>query len=58
LLQIGLSDSSGTTLLTTALRRPHTTSRAGIHGKIVKLGHLVQYMHLTAVGQLLWLKRY
>jgi hypothetical protein len=58
LLWIGWSDSSGTTLLSTALQRPHTTSWFGIHGNIVNLEHLVWYMHLTAVGQLLWLKRY
>jgi hypothetical protein len=58
LLWIRRSGSSGPTLLTTALRCLHTTSRAGIHGNIINLEHLVRYMHLTAVGQLLWLKRY
>jgi hypothetical protein len=58
LLRIGRSNSNGITILTTALWCPHTTSLVGIYGNIVNLGHLVWYMHLTAVGQLLWLKRY
>jgi hypothetical protein len=58
LFWIGQSDSNGTTLLTTALWCPHTTSQVGIHGHIVNLKHLVRYMHLIAVGQLLRLKRY
>jgi hypothetical protein len=58
LLWIGRFDSSGTTLLTTALRCLHTMSRVGIHGNIVDLEHLVWYKHLIAIGQLRWLKRY
>jgi hypothetical protein len=37
LLWVGRSDSSGTILLTTALRCLHTTSRVEIHGNIVNL---------------------
>jgi hypothetical protein len=58
LLWIGWSDSSGTTLLTTALWCLHTTSWVRIHGNIVNLEHLIWYKHLKEVGQLLWLKRY
>jgi hypothetical protein len=56
LLWIGRSDFSGTTLLMMALCQLHTTSQVGIHANIINLEHLVRYMHLTAVGQLLWLK--
>jgi hypothetical protein len=38
LLWIGWSDSSGTTMLTTALWCLHTTSWVGIHGNIVIIG--------------------
>jgi hypothetical protein len=58
LLWIGLSASRGTTLLMTTLQCLQTSSRVGIHGNLVDLKHLVHYMHLTAVGQPLWLKRY